>query len=57
MVADAPSATPLKSWNPWSSLVAVAGFARVPVLTLARKCFLPVMAALIVSTVFAILVF
>ncbi|MGV0851650.1 hypothetical protein [Mycolicibacterium phlei] len=41
----------------WSSLVAVAGFARVPVLTLARKCFLPVMAALIVSTVFAILVF
>lgn len=41
----------------WSSLVAVAGFARVPVLTLARKCFLPVMAGLILSTVFAILVF
>lgn len=40
----------------WSSLVAVAGFARVPVLTLARKCFLPVMAGLILSTVFAILV-
>jgi hypothetical protein len=41
----------------WSSLVAVAGFARVPVLTLARKCFLPVMAGLVLSTVFAILVF
>ncbi|CAA0117338.1 Uncharacterised protein [Mycolicibacterium vanbaalenii] len=41
----------------WSSLIAVAGFARVPVLTLARKCFLPVMAGLILSTVFAILVF
>lgn len=41
----------------WSSLVAVAGFARVPVLTLARKCFLPVMAGLVLSTIFAILVF
>ncbi|QOV99146.1 hypothetical protein RCF27_01710 [Rhodococcus pyridinivorans] len=41
----------------WSSLVAVAGFARVPVLDLARKCFLPVMAGLILSTVFAVLVF
>ncbi|CAN5397820.1 membrane protein [soil metagenome] len=41
----------------WSSLIAVAGFARVPVLTLARKCFLPVMSGLILSTVFAILVF
>jgi hypothetical protein len=41
----------------WSSLVAVAGFARVPVLTLARKCFIPVMSGLILSTVFAILVF
>lgn len=41
----------------WSSLIAVAGFARVPVLTLARKCFLPVMAGLVLSTVFAILVF
>ncbi|WP_016931810.1 hypothetical protein [Rhodococcus sp. R1101] len=40
----------------WSSLVAVAGFARVPVLDLARKCFLPVMAGLILSTVFAVLV-
>ncbi|ANW63518.1 hypothetical protein BCA37_07825 [Mycobacterium sp. djl-10] len=41
----------------WSSLIAVAGFARVPVLTLARKCFIPVMSGLILSTVFAILVF
>lgn len=41
----------------WSSLIAVAGFARVPVLTLARKCFIPVMAGLIASTVFALLVF
>ena len=41
----------------WSSLIAVAGFARVPVLTLARKCFLPVMAGLVLSTVFAILVY
>ncbi|MGE4364639.1 MAG: hypothetical protein AB7E41_20870 [Mycolicibacterium sp.] len=39
----------------WSSLVAVAGFARVPVLTLARKCFLPVMAGLVLSTLFAII--
>ncbi|WP_349269751.1 membrane protein [Mycolicibacterium parafortuitum] len=41
----------------WSSLVAVAGFARVPVLTLARKCFLPVMAGLVLSTLFAIIAF
>jgi hypothetical protein len=41
----------------WSSLVAVAGFARVPVLTLARKCFLPVITGLALCTVFAILAF
>ncbi|MCK5753912.1 MAG: hypothetical protein KAH46_14545 [Mycobacterium sp.] len=41
----------------WSSLIAVAGFARVPVLTLARKCFLPVVTGLVLSTVFALLVF
>lgn len=41
----------------WSSLVAVAGFARVPVLSLARKCFLPVMSGLLLSTVFAIAFF
>lgn len=41
----------------WSSLVAVAGFARVPVLDLARKCFLPVMAGLVLSTLFAVLIY
>jgi hypothetical protein len=41
----------------WSSLIAVAGFARVPVLALARKCFLPVMTGLVLCTVFAILVY
>ncbi|WP_419220447.1 hypothetical protein [Gordonia sp. CPCC 206044] len=37
----------------WSSLVAVAGFARVPVLSLARKCFVPVMSGLVIATVIA----
>ncbi|MEV0671086.1 hypothetical protein [Mycobacterium sp. NPDC050441] len=41
----------------WSSLVAVAGFARVPVLRLARKCFLPVMAGLILATAVAVVIF
>lgn len=41
----------------WSSLVAVAGFARVPVLSLARKCFLPVMSGLVLATVAALLLF
>lgn len=41
----------------WSSLVAVTGFTRVPVLDLARKCFIPVMAGLVLPTVFAVLVF
>jgi hypothetical protein len=41
----------------WSSLIAVAGFARVPVLSLARKCFLPVMAGLVLCTLFAIVVY
>ncbi|MEE2057343.1 TRAP transporter large permease [Rhodococcus artemisiae] len=41
----------------WSSLVAVAGFARVPVLDLARKCFIPVISGLVLSTIFAVLVF
>jgi hypothetical protein len=41
----------------WSSLIAVAGFARVPVLILARKCFLPVMTGLVLCTVFAVLVY
>ena len=34
----------------WSSLIAVAGFARVPVVELARKCFIPVVSGLVVST-------
>jgi len=38
----------------WSSLVAVAGFARVPVVELARRCFLPVVAGLVLATFFAV---
>ena len=38
----------------WSSLLAVAGFARVPVVELARRCFLPVVAGLVVCTIFAV---
>ncbi|MEV0596046.1 hypothetical protein [Nonomuraea cavernae] len=41
----------------WSSLIAVAGFARVPVLDLARKAFIPVMAGLLVAAVFAVIVY
>lgn len=41
----------------WSSLIAVAGFARVPVVELARKCFIPVVSGLVLSTVIAIVVF
>ncbi|CCJ51578.1 hypothetical protein [Bordetella parapertussis] len=40
----------------WSSLIAVAGFARVPVLELVRKLFGPVVLALSVSTIAAILI-
>src|SRR5690606_18463513 len=39
----------------WSSLIAVAGFARVSVLDLARRCFLPVMAGLFVSILVAVI--
>ncbi len=39
----------------WSSLVAVAGFAGVSAIDLARKNFIPVMLGLIVSTLFAII--
>ncbi|HET6500221.1 MAG TPA: hypothetical protein VFG87_05585 [Amycolatopsis sp.] len=38
----------------WSSLVAVAGFARVPVLDLARRCFLPVCCGLATGAVVAV---
>jgi hypothetical protein len=41
----------------WSSLLAVAGFVRVPAVELARRCFVPVMAGLVVATVVAVLVF
>ncbi|MFC6226652.1 hypothetical protein ACFQI7_02440 [Paenibacillus allorhizosphaerae] len=40
----------------WSSLVAVAGFAGVSAIDLARKNFLPVMIGLAVSTIVAILI-
>jgi hypothetical protein len=40
----------------WSSLLVVAGVTRVPVIDLARKCFVPVVAGLVVSTLFAALV-
>ena len=41
----------------WSSLIAIAGFARVPVIDLARKCFVPVITGLIACTVFAVIVY
>jgi hypothetical protein len=39
----------------WSSLIAVAGFARVPVIDLARRCFIPVVAGLVLATLAAVL--
>lgn len=41
----------------WSSLLVVAGVTRVPAIELARRCFLPVMAGLVLSTVVAVLLF
>jgi hypothetical protein len=41
----------------WSSLIAVAGFARVGVVELARKCFIPVVTGLAIATVFAVIVY
>ncbi|MDQ0155771.1 hypothetical protein [Robertmurraya andreesenii] len=41
----------------WSSLVAVAGFAKVSVMELVRKSFLPVIIGLIASTIIAIWIF
>lgn len=41
----------------WSSLVAVAGFAKVPVLELVRKSFFPVIIGLILSTVIGLWIF
>lgn len=39
----------------WSSLIAVAGFARVPVLEVVRLLFLPVISGLVLSTIVAVL--
>jgi hypothetical protein len=39
----------------WSSLIAVAGFARVPVIELARRCFIPVVSGLVLATVVAVI--
>jgi hypothetical protein len=41
----------------WSSLIAVAGFARVPVLDLVRRSFLPVIAGLVVATVVGLIIY
>ncbi|WP_307728623.1 hypothetical protein [Alkalicoccobacillus plakortidis] len=41
----------------WSSIVAVAGFAKVSVIELVRQCFIPVITGLILSTIVAILLF
>ena len=41
----------------WSSLIAVAGFARVPVIDLARRCFIPVVTGLIAGTIVAVVFF
>lgn len=38
----------------WSSLIAVAGFARVPVIDLARRCFIPVCCGLAAGAVFSV---
>jgi hypothetical protein len=41
----------------WSSLIAVAGFARVPVVELARRCFIPVVSGLVIATLFGVIFF
>lgn len=41
----------------WSSLVAVSGFAKVPVMDLVRKSFLPVITGLVISTILGLLLF
>lgn len=41
----------------WSSLIAIAGFARVPVIDLARRCFIPVCCGLAGGAVFSVLFF
>ncbi|HEU5031442.1 MAG TPA: hypothetical protein VFV01_41455 [Spirillospora sp.] len=41
----------------WSSLLAVAGFARVPVMDLVRRSFVPVVAGLVVATVAGLIIY
>ncbi|MBV8747241.1 MAG: hypothetical protein JO134_19580, partial [Xanthobacteraceae bacterium] len=41
----------------WSSLIAVAGFARVPVFEIVRALLIPVLIGLAVSTICAVLIF
>lgn len=41
----------------WSSLVAVAGFAKVPVLDIVRKSLIPVSLGLLISTIVGLLIF
>ncbi|MDV2582434.1 hypothetical protein [Alkalibacillus haloalkaliphilus] len=41
----------------WSPIIAIAGFAKISVIDLVRKSFIPVVIGLIVTTVFAVLLF
>jgi hypothetical protein len=41
----------------WSSLLAVAGFVRVPAVELARRCFVPVITGLVIATIVAVIAF
>lgn len=41
----------------WSSLVAISGFAKVPVMDLVRKSFLPVITGLVIATIAGLLLF
>jgi hypothetical protein len=41
----------------WSSLLAVAGFARVPVMELVRRSFVPVVVGLVVATVAGLIIY
>ncbi|MGM8216497.1 hypothetical protein ACLIA0_13085 [Bacillaceae bacterium W0354] len=41
----------------WSPIIAIAGFAKISVIDLVRKSFLPVVIGLIISTIFALIIF
>jgi len=41
----------------WSPIIAIAGFAKISVIELVRKSFIPVCIGLIVATIFAVIVF